>query len=99
MRFPVVNLGATALTRQTQFALVDDAAPPAPPAEPPPAPREVPFAPESASQTMQNPPSPSRPFPRFITEEEATKKRNVLGLAVTGGVMAAAIAAGMLIFR
>ena len=86
------------MTRQTQFPLVDDAAPPPPP--PPPEPREpIPFAPETVSQTMQNPPNPSRPLPRFITEEEASKKRNITGLAVTGGIMAAAIAAGMLIFR
>jgi hypothetical protein len=99
MRFPIVNLGA-AFTRQTQFALVDEAAPPpVPAAAPPPQQSAIPFSPETASQTMQNPPSPSRPFPRFITEDEATKKRNVLGLAVTGGIMAAAIAAGMLIFR
>lgn len=100
MRYPVVNLGATAFTSQTQFALVDEAVkPPAPPAAPPPTHEAIPFAPESATQTMENPPSPIKPYPRFITEDEATKKRNVIGLAVTGGVMAAAIAAGMLIFR
>jgi hypothetical protein len=104
MRFPIVNigmaLGATTSTRPTQFALVDDTPKPAPPTEQPPATREpIPFAPETASQTMENPPNPLRPLPRFITEEEAAKKRNILGLAVVGGIAAAAVAAGMLLFR
>lgn len=99
MRFPVVNLGES-FVRQTQFALVDDTSgPPAPP--PPPAPQQsaIPFSPESASQTMENPPAPTMPFPRFVTQEEAAKRKNITGLAVTGGIMAAAIAAGMIIFR
>jgi len=99
MRFPVVNLGAS-FVRQTQFALVDEAARPPEPA-PAPAPQQsaIPFSPESASQTMENPPTPSMPFPRFVTQEEAARRKNITGLAVTGGIMAAAIAAGMLIFR
>lgn len=64
------------------------------PPKPPPAPPEI-----YVSDVLENPENAEKPYPRFITEDEASAKRNLTGLAVAGGTFVALVAAGLIAFR
>lgn len=64
------------------------------PVRPMPAPADI-----YVSNVLENPDNPDKPLPRFITEEEAAKAKNLTGLAVVGGTLVALVAAGMIAFR
>jgi hypothetical protein len=64
------------------------------PIRPMPTPAEI-----YVSKVLENPDNPDKPLPRFITDEEASKAKNLTGLAVAGGALVALVAAGMIAFR
>lgn len=68
--------------------------PPRPPRQPSPPP-----PPPYVSDVLENPVDRENELPRFITQEEADRKKNLTGLAVAGGAFAALVAAGLLAFR
>lgn len=71
--------------------------------EPAPAkpPRQMPPPPDLpvVSDVLENPEDPLNPRPRFITQDEADRAKNLTGLAVAGGTFAALVAAGLIAFR